>query len=35
MRDIRSDLQERAKLIENEISRTTAHFEIKRREQPA
>jgi hypothetical protein len=35
MRDIRNDLQERAKLIEDEISGTTAHFEIKRREHDA
>jgi hypothetical protein len=35
MRDIRSDLQERAKLIEDEISRTSAHFEMQRREHDA
>jgi hypothetical protein len=39
IRDIRSDLEERAKLIEDETRRTTAHFDKKfeelRREQDA
>jgi hypothetical protein len=35
MRDIRNDLQERAKLIEDEISRTASQFEQLRREHDA
>ena len=35
MRDIRSDLQERANLIEDEISRTGSHFEQLRRQHDA